>query len=438
LLGGLPLALVLVAPWLRLLSPGQIVDELEQGLELLSTREPVVPARQRDLRVVLRQSWDRLTSAQQQGMRQLSVFQGGFDARAAEAVAGARLPLLLSLLETGILARRADGRYWAHALVLQCAADAARDHPAELASARMRHATYYSELLFQLTPALRRSELASQRIDTEAPNLRAAWQWAAAEGAFDLLLRMSSGLNLYWEQRGLFEEATTRYSEAVRAGQALRADGPSPPLPEPLARLRIRESYWLIQRGLFTEAERAIQEAAAVATASRSLDLATEVAYCQGELAAQQLRWIEARPPLEQAVQLARARARPDFEARCLNRLAQTVALLGEPERAAELLERALTVSRELEDHVGAGQSLIWLCFVRPLLGDYEGARDAGEQAVRGNRLAGARAGEMVALAFLGEALSMLGRFTEAERCHLDALRISYETGWRLYQPRCL
>jgi DNA-binding SARP family transcriptional activator len=438
-LGGLPLALVLVAPWLRLLSADQILDELERGLDLLTTAEPTLPARQRDLRAVLRQSWDRLPSAEQPVMRQLSVFQGGFDARAAEAVAGARLPLLLSLVDAGMLAREADGRYGAHALVLQFAAQEACEHPAELAAAQARHASYYTTLLSDLIPGLRYDDLARQRVSAEASNLRAAWHWAAAEGAFDLLARLSDGLNSYWELSGLFEEAAAAYSEALHARTVGRADGPSPAaLEESLGRLRTRQSYWLTQLGQYDEAERAAREASAVATGLTTADLPGEVAYCRGELAAHQLNWIAARPLLEQAVRLARAGDRWRLEVRSLDRLGQALAVLGDPEAAAELLEQALAIRQAHNDRVGVGQSYTWLCFVRPLLGDYQGARDAGERAVHWNRLTGARAGEAVALAFLGELLSMLGRFAEAERCQLDAVRISRETGWRLYEPRCL
>jgi DNA-binding SARP family transcriptional activator/predicted ATPase len=438
-LGGLPLAIVLVAPWLRLLNLDQILDELERSLALLSTSEPTVPARHRDLLAVLQQSWERLPAGEQRAMRQLSVFKGGFDAHAASSVADTTLPLLLSLIQKGMLTREADGRYQAHALVVQCAAQAARSHPDELAAAQARHARHYADLLRELTPGLRYGELASERVRAEGSNVTAAWHWAAGQGAVDLLVQMSASLNLYWELGGLFEEAATMYSEAVGAGRAARATAPSSPaMQESLGRLRIGESYWLIQRGLYQEADRAAQEASVVASVSTSPDLPAEVAYCQGELAAHQLYWIEARPRLEQAVGLARAGGRWDLEARSLDRLAQAVAVLGEPETAEELLERALAIRQEQNDRVGIGQSLTWLCFVRPLMGNYEGARDAGEQALHWNRLVGARAGEVLALAFLGDVLSMRGHFTEAERCQFDAVRISSETGWRLYQPRCL
>jgi len=439
LLGGLPLAILLVAPWLRLLTPAQIVDELERGLDLLSTAEPTVPARQRDVRLVLRYSWDRLRPAEQRAMRQLSVIKGDFDARAAEAVAGVTLPLLRSLLEAGMLTRGADGRYWVHALVLQCAAEQASDHAAELAAAQARHARHYADLLSNATPGLRSGELASQQVSAEVTNLYTAWHWAAANGAFDLLVQMSAGLNLYWERAGLFEEAAAMYGAAVRAGQARRVDRSSPQAQrEQRAHLRTRESYWLTQLALYQEADRAAQEASAVATAAPSPELLAEIAYCQGELAAHQLHWLEARPFLEQAVQLARAGGRWDLEARALDRLAQTVAMLGEPETASGLLERALAICQDHDDRVGTGQSLVWLAFVRPLVDDYEGALAAGEQAVHLNRLVGTRAGEVVALAYLGEVLSKVGRLADAERCQLDAVRITRETGWRLYQPRCL
>ncbi|MEZ4621683.1 MAG: BTAD domain-containing putative transcriptional regulator [Caldilineaceae bacterium] len=57
LVDGMPLALELVASWLKVLSCTQIADEIAQGSNILITRHQNVPARHRNMRVVMNQSW---------------------------------------------------------------------------------------------------------------------------------------------------------------------------------------------------------------------------------------------------------------------------------------------------------------------------------------------------------------------------------------------
>lgn len=82
---GLPLAIELAAARLRLLSPGQIAERLEDAAGLLTRGEAEDP-RHHTLRATLEWSWGLLDTAEQTLLRRRSVFSGSFSLEAAEAV----------------------------------------------------------------------------------------------------------------------------------------------------------------------------------------------------------------------------------------------------------------------------------------------------------------------------------------------------------------
>ncbi len=89
-LDGLPLALELAAAWARLLTPAQMLDRLgaegEASETLLTSDKRVLPERHRSLRTVMDESYRLLSPPAQQAFAGLSVFRGGWTARAAAAV----------------------------------------------------------------------------------------------------------------------------------------------------------------------------------------------------------------------------------------------------------------------------------------------------------------------------------------------------------------
>src|SRR5690606_8175011 len=105
------LAIELAASWTEVLSVAEIAEELERGLDLLETRAYGIPDRQRSLRTVCDHSWRLLTEVEQHAMQCFSVFHGGFDRSAAEAVANVRLPTLRALVSKSWLRRGGNQRF---------------------------------------------------------------------------------------------------------------------------------------------------------------------------------------------------------------------------------------------------------------------------------------------------------------------------------------
>jgi predicted ATPase len=124
-LDGLPLAIELAASWIRVLSARDILKQVEQNLDFLSSSEPTLDQRHRSMRAVLDYSWRRLTEEQQHVFAALAVFRGSFSREAAEVVAAASLPSLAALAENSLLRRLPGGegstRYQFHEVVRQYA-----------------------------------------------------------------------------------------------------------------------------------------------------------------------------------------------------------------------------------------------------------------------------------------------------------------------------
>lgn len=85
-LDGLPLAIELAAARLRLLSPRQLADRLDDRFRLLTSGSRTLLPRQQTLRAVVDWSWDLLDERERAVLRRLSVFAGGCDLASAEAV----------------------------------------------------------------------------------------------------------------------------------------------------------------------------------------------------------------------------------------------------------------------------------------------------------------------------------------------------------------
>ncbi|MFF3542482.1 ATP-binding protein [Streptomyces platensis] len=111
-LEGIPLAIELAAARLRVLSPRQILDRLDDRFELLTRGSRAALPRWRTLRAAIDWSYELCTPPEQRLWAWLSVFCGGFDLEAVEEVcAGEGLPretvldVVTELVDKSILSR---------------------------------------------------------------------------------------------------------------------------------------------------------------------------------------------------------------------------------------------------------------------------------------------------------------------------------------------
>ncbi|CAM5737865.1 hypothetical protein GCM10010253_04240 [Streptomyces badius] len=231
-LDGLPLAIELAAARLRMLSPRQIADRLDDRFRLLTNGSRTLLPRQQTLRAVVDWSWDLLDAAERAVLRRLSVFAGGCSLAAAEEVcalpAGPGGPavdsldvaaLLGSLVDKSLVvaAPGEDGemRYRLLETVGEYAAERL-DEAGERAAVGRRHLVHFRELARTTGPAMRgagqRAAIAAIRREYE--NLRTALRHAVAARDEHEALCIVLSMSWYWMLRDLRADAR-QWAEAA-------------------------------------------------------------------------------------------------------------------------------------------------------------------------------------------------------------------------------
>ncbi|MFG3548473.1 BTAD domain-containing putative transcriptional regulator [Streptomyces sp. NPDC047725] len=223
-LDGLPLAIELAAARLRMLTARQIAERLDDRFRLLTSGSRTVLPRQQTLRAVVDWSWDLLDEDEREVLRRLSVFAGGCDLDAAEAVCGpAALQALGSLVDKSLVvaAPAGDGemRYRLLETVAEYAAERL-DETGARAAAERAHLTHYRELARTTDPLLRgHGQLAAvARMEREYENIRTALRHAVAERDEQEGLCLALSLVWYWQVRDLRIEARTWCREVMSLG----------------------------------------------------------------------------------------------------------------------------------------------------------------------------------------------------------------------------
>lgn len=260
LVGGLPLALELAAAWTRVLTVGDIVAEIEHGLDALTSPLHDVPARHRSLRAVIETSWQMLPAAEQALFRRLAVFRGGFTRAAAQQVASAALPQLMGLVDRSFLRLDDDRRFRRHPLLLQFAQAQLAAQPQEKAAAEAAHARTFADFVQQQAPALQGADapaaLAVLAADLE--NIRAAWQWALAAKEAPLLRQMAAGVGRFFADRSRYLEGAALFAAGV---EQVRQWPETAVRDQLLAQLLVELGNFWHENGRFAEAEAILQEA---------------------------------------------------------------------------------------------------------------------------------------------------------------------------------
>ncbi|NEE04280.1 ATP-binding protein [Phytoactinopolyspora halotolerans] len=214
-LDGLPLAVELAAARVNVLTPEQLVTEVEGSFRILSSANRLAPARQRSLDASVRWSYDLLTADEQRFFAVVSVFTGGWTMAAAQTVAAGAFPRASSSLVLDMTARLVDtslitvdrsggaARYDMFAFVREFAASRL-DRTGLRDDLEHRHLAYYLRWSVraqsELDSPAAESWLAS--IDAEVGNLRSAWRRATALRRRADATRLARTIAAYYRLRG--------------------------------------------------------------------------------------------------------------------------------------------------------------------------------------------------------------------------------------------
>ncbi len=223
-LDGIPLALELVAPRLRTLSPAELAECLADRFTLPAVRGRGLPARQQTLRAMLDWSWELLTPSERTVLRRLAVHADGATLESVEAVCGdSSVDVLSRLVDRSLVVRDAGRFRLLESVAAYCAERLAE--AGELDTIRDRFVRCYTELAEHADGRLRGPDQPEYlaRLDAETVNLRRALDLAAGDHA----LRLVNALGWYWFLRGRFTEARRSLQAALatdtRTSPALRS-----------------------------------------------------------------------------------------------------------------------------------------------------------------------------------------------------------------------
>jgi predicted ATPase/DNA-binding CsgD family transcriptional regulator len=232
-LDGLPLALELAAPRLRLYNPGELLFRLRHRVGSLASDARDVPDRHRTLHSALAWSHDLLGPREREMFRQLSVFSGGWTLQAAEQVCGDPdgLDVLASLVDKSLVRRHDElpsgtARFGMLESLREFAADLL-ERAGGTEAAQEAHAQYFTGLAAAIDAGIGTVEerWSIEEVGLDVGNLRAALAHCLATGRTADALPLASALGWYAWTRGQLGTGQATVEAAITAAADL-ADPP--------------------------------------------------------------------------------------------------------------------------------------------------------------------------------------------------------------------
>ena len=262
-LDGIPLAIELAAPRVRLLTPAALLARLSSRLDLLTGGAADLPERHQTLRAALAWDYDLLDGDERALFRRLAVCEGGFGLPLADSVAGVAGGLGLDLLDgleslvgKSLLGhRRLPGAVDRFALLetvreyaLERLAESGEERPA-----RDAHAAHLLARLESLDLRGRAQVDAFDEVAREHANFRAALRWAIESGDTATELRLVARLAFFWRHRGYLAEGARWVTQTLaRTGGVENA---------PRVELLVGAAQFDRARGDFAAAQRLLEQA---------------------------------------------------------------------------------------------------------------------------------------------------------------------------------
>jgi predicted ATPase/DNA-binding SARP family transcriptional activator/peroxiredoxin len=177
----LPLALELAASHMRLLSPQELLERINDRLPLLSGGARDLAARQQTLRATIEWSYDLLGREEQQLFARLAVFAGGSTLEAAERVCGATLDQLETLVDKNLIGHRdfaGETRFSMLETIREYALERL-EAEADVEGACQAYADYYLALAKSRVVELDHGDLdALHGLERELDNFLTAFAWS--------------------------------------------------------------------------------------------------------------------------------------------------------------------------------------------------------------------------------------------------------------------
>lgn len=429
-LDGVPLAIELAAAWADTFTLEELRKEVQEQLELTARMEDV-DERHRSVRASLDWSFRLLNDDQQEVLRAISTFKGGFFVKAAKAVV--RKPelrkTLAELCEKGwLFTREMNGEtrfYLRDAASHEYAIGKLLESPG-WQDAVMAHCRYFADLLDREGERLRgNGQLAARKVlDTELENIYEAAAVALNREDAELLLPFAKHAVSYLDMATRWQEGISLYGLMCQVAD--------------LTGNRSLQMYALLGSGKlllrvsrYEESEKAALVARQLAEEEQNRWGTAEAVNYLGNVAQERGQHDEAKELYEESLRIRREIGYEYGIATSLNNLALVASHLGRYDEAEELHRQSLEMKREMGDRLGVANSLYNLGGVAYAQGRFDETARVNQESLEIMREIGDRGGIGVTLMALGIVAARQGRSEEAEELYRESLRIHREIGDR-------
>jgi predicted ATPase/Tfp pilus assembly protein PilF len=451
-LEGIPLALELAARCAPVMTPKQMLSELEHRFAFLVSRRRDATERHRTLHAAIEWSYRLLSPPLQTFFASLSVFRGGWTAEAAEAICEEpqALESLAQLREYSLVLAQesagASGESEMRFSMLETLREFAAERltPDVLTHARENHARYYCALAENAFAAAPRNEAGYFNtlvapatatppgsepkepvvwfapLEADHDNLREALTWASELDA-ERVLRLANALWPFWNLRG-YSEGYSWLERIVSTGAgspALRAQA--------MSQMAAYVRNW---KSDYATARRWLEQVLPIARTLKDGPFLAWTLSDLGEVEEGEGDYAASRAHQEEALALLREWGDLDCCAQVLNALGTLSVKQGDYEAAQTYLEESLVLMRQIHGAAGGhALALRDLGRLSSLRGDYARATALLEEALELYRRRTFKLGIRSTLHSLGRNAMVQGDYERAIQLLEEALAIARESG---------
>ncbi|TNE50162.1 MAG: tetratricopeptide repeat protein [Deltaproteobacteria bacterium] len=429
----LPLAIELAASWTRMMDVNSIVEEVQSDIDFLQSDWGDLPERHQSIRNVLNYSLSLLKPEEQKGLAQLSLFRGSFSLKAARAIAGCSVRMLARCTDHALVQRSPENRYSLHALLRQFL-ESLRLEQGQEAVLQQKYGSFFLELLATETSKFLggTSTSAMQQIQLEMENIRQAWILAMEAHYYEGLSQAADDFALVWTHTGLLEEGCELFEAVVESLQQ-HPSGSIPPekRDEYLSLFQVHQAQFLSEMGK-PQRVATLTENVLHASAASSPSLAAHANNARGEAHIHLAEYPEAIECFERSIALSEHSPRWERKSHAFARLGYIFFLLGDYEKALDMLEDGLSLDRLHNFQAGVAKKLNLSSFCYKEIGQLERAYDCSKQAISVARELRSRADEGRYLNNCGVILLHKERNGEALEHYMEARQIFAEMGLQI------
>ena len=353
-LDGIPFAIELAAARAKVLAVEQIRAKLDDRFRLLTGGSKAALPRQQTLRATIQWSYDHLHPEEQQLMRALAVFAGGWTLEGATRICGVSddefevLDLLTRLVDKSLVvvehARGDESRYRFLETVRQYALERLLE-AGESEAVRDRHIDFFCALVEEAEPHLRAQDQGDwiRRLNREHENLFAALVWREPpEGEPETAIRMGGAVWRYWLLAGHLGVGRRLLSELLNS---TAAGGP-----EARAKIIYGSALLGFAQGDYAGAQKEIDECLLIYRAAGNQDRVAACLAMLANIANQRGDYEEARRRYEEALVIHREAGNRHGVAMQLNNLGAVAWRTRDVGEARKLFDQACSEMRALGD----------------------------------------------------------------------------------------